>query len=182
MQLFPKGSHNCYAYFLDAPNRSLTVKCEEICSGKENCPGRDNTCRDLIPQPGDASLLLKEGSTKSKTREYLCPDMINRIKADNPKITQVNFTDKCPANYYKGTMVVDHKNTFHFYRLNSNGVWSHKPGITSVKTEDATGKPIVVPHFADRNYKRTGSSDINYNDFCGYFCIPRGSEGSKYFA
>lgn len=179
---FVKGSHNCYAYFLDAPNRSLTVKCEELCTDKEKCPDSSNTCRDLIPQPGDASLLFKDGSTDRKTREYLCPDMINRIKADNPKIKQTNLANKCPANHFKGAMVVDHKNTFHFYRLNKDGIWSHKPGITSVKTEDAIGKPIVVPHFADRNYKRAGSSNINYDDFCGYFCIPRSSEGSKYFA
>lgn len=179
---FVKGSHNCYAYFLDAPNRSLAVKCKELCSNESDCPEHNNTCRDLIPQPGDASLILNKGSTSGKTRNYTCPNMIKRIKSDNPKITQINFTDKCPDNYYKGTMVVDNLNTFHFYRLNKDGTWSHKPGITNVKTYDATNKLIVVPHFADRNYKRAGSSNINYTDFCGYFCIPRETEGSKYFA
>jgi hypothetical protein len=179
---FVKGSHNCYAYFLDAPNRSLTIKCEELCYDDINCPDSNNTCRDLIPQPGDAALILKDGSTQRKPKEYLCPNMIKRIKADNPKIKQTNFTNKCPDNYFKGAMVVDHKNTFHFYRLNKDGVWSHKPGITSVKTVDAYGKPIAVPHFADRNYVRNGSSNINYDDFCGYFCIPHNNQGSKYFA
>jgi hypothetical protein len=177
-----KGSHNCYAYFLNSPNRSLTVKCQELCEGDYNCPEINNECRDLIPQPGDASLLFKDGSIIKKNNDYVCPDMIKRIKSDNPNIKQINFTDKCPENYYKGAMVVDHKNTFHFYRLNKNGIWSHKPGITSVKTSDASKQTIVVPHFADRNYKRSGSSNINYDDFCGYFCIPRSTEGSLYFA
>lgn len=179
---FVKGSHNCYAYFLDAPNRSLTVKCAELCNNDKKCPGKNNTCRDLIPQPGDAALLLKSGSTSKKTRNYLCSNMIDKIKADNPNIEQINFSEKCPKKYYKGAMVVDHLNTFHFYRLNKDGTWSHKPGITNVKTVDASNKAIAVPHFADRNYKRTGSSNINYDDFCGYFCIPRETEGSKYFA
>lgn len=166
------GSHNCYAYFLNVPNQSLIIKCKELCKNESDCPDKNNTCQDLIPQPGDLSMILNKGNLKTKKREYYCDDMIKRITADNPKIKMVNFTNKCPDNYYKGAMVVDYKNTFHFYRLNKNGTWSHKPGITKVKTTDASKKTIVVPHLADRNYKRTGSS-LNYNNFCGYFCLPK---------
>ena len=186
---FVKGSHNCYAYFLDAPNESLAVKCKELCTNDENCPQSNNICQDLIPQPGDANLVLKSGNTNNKHRNYTCKDMIKRIKADNLNVRQTNLTAKCPKKYYKGAMVVDRGNTFHFYRLNRDGIWSHKPGITSVKTLDATKQKIAVPHFADRNYmradnyyKRVNRSKINYNDFCGYFCIPHETEGSKLMA
>ena len=177
---FVKGSHNCYAYFLSVPNKSLTVKCKNICKGNEDC-FKNNTCQNLIPQPGDASLLFNSGDLSSKSRNYVCNDMIDRIKADNPQIKSVNFTNKCPKNYYKGSMVVDHKKTFHFYRLNKDGKWSHKPGITEVKTIDASKKTIVVPHLADRNYKRNGGH-INYDKFCGYFCIPLKKESITYSA
>jgi hypothetical protein len=181
--VFVKGSHNCYAYFLDAPNESLAVTCEELCADKYNCPQTENTCKNLIPQPGDASLLLKNGNTNAKNYNYDCNEMINRIKSDNKKITRTNLTSKCPNKYYKGAMVVDRGNTFHFYRLNKDGKWSHKPGITSVKTHDASEMEIVVPHFADRNYSRgRHKSNINYNDFCGYFCIPLETEGTKLMA
>ena len=54
--------------------------------------------------------------------------------------------------HYKGAMVVDRGNTFHFYRQNKDGTWSHKPGVLPVTNKDASGKKIYVPHFADRDY------------------------------
>lgn len=180
--VFVNGSHNCYAYFLDGPKRSLTIKCKELCDNDKYCPEKYNECQTLIPQPGDAYLTMNKGNNNSKERKYLCKNMIKKIKADNPKIKRTNFTKKCPPNYYKGSMVVDHLDTFHFYRLNPDGTWSHKPGITDVTNIDANKKKIAIPHFASRNYKRDADSDINYDDFCGYFCIPTNKERSKYMA
>lgn len=180
---YVNGSHNCYSYFLNEnPSQALTIKCQEICEDDKDCPDSTNECQDLIPQPGDSSLIEINGSPDMKTRKYTCPTMIKKLKADNPDIKHINFTMKCPSNYYKGAMVVDYLNTFHFYRLNGDGRWSHKPGITEVKTIDALGKEIVIPHFAARNYKRDGNSHINYTDFCGYFCIPKDNEKAKYMA
>ena len=36
-----------------------------------------------------------------KTRNYLCSNMIDKIKADNPNIEQINFSEKCPKNTIK---------------------------------------------------------------------------------
>lgn len=179
---FVKGSHNCYAYFLnEKPNDALLIKCKEICNNDNSCANDKSTCRDLIPQPGDSSLIT-HNKLSSKSRNYTCKNMIKRIKSDNPDIKDTLLTKKCPKNYYKGTMVVDSGNTFHFYRLNKNGTWSHKPGISDISILDASDKEILVPHFADRNYKRskTANSSINYNEFCGYFCIPKAK--NKYMA
>lgn len=174
---YVEGSHNCYAYFLDDRKDSIKDKCKEIClkNNKRGCPKKDSECRDLIPQPGDHFLMTKYGNLDKKTRKYSCPNMHSRILADNPQIKPSSLTEKCPAGYYKGAMVVDPGHTFHFYRQNPDGTWSHKPGVLPVTNKDASGRRIYVPHFADRDYtqgKKDG--DIKYDDFCGYYCIPKG--------
>jgi hypothetical protein len=53
---------------------------------------------------------------------------------------------------------------YHWYRLDSNAMWSHKPGSTAAKNTDNSGKLISDPRTADRG---------PYVDFCGFFhCIP----------
>ena len=184
---YVEGSHNCYAYFLDDKKASISAKCEEFClkKNKKGCPLKDDDCQDLIPQPGDYFLLNNNGNTKGtigleekKDRKYTCPNMMNKILADNPEIKPSHLLEKCPANHYKGAMVVDTGNTFHFYRQNPDATWSHKPGILPVTNLDASGKKIYIPHFANRNYgKDRNNSPIIYNDFCGYYCIP----SNKYY-
>jgi len=170
-----EGSHNCYAYFLDERKDSIISKCNEACHKlkKSGCPSKIKECQNMIPQPGDYYLLNKYGNLKKKEREYTCPNMHNKIMADNPNLKPIGFLDTCPANHYKGAMTVDFKNTFHFYRQNPDGTWSHKPGILPVTNVDASGKPIYIPHFADRDYSQVPRQNpIKYTDFCGYYCIP----------
>ena len=100
-------------------------------------------------------------------------DINKKIKLDNPSLKNSSLLEKCPKNYYKGAMVVDPNHTFHFYRQNPDGKWSHKPGILPVTNKDASGKYIYIPHFADRNYSdKPRENPIKYNDFCGYYCLP----------
>lgn len=169
-----EGSHNCYAYFLDDRKDSIRVKCEEIClqNNKKGCPKKEPECRDLIPQPGDHFLMSQYGDLKRKTRNYSCPNIHSRIISDNPQIKPSKLTEKCEQGYYKGAMVVDPGNTFHFYRQNPDSTWSHKPGILPVSNKDASNKKIYIPHFADRDYTQSKSGNIKYDDFCGYYCIP----------
>ncbi len=173
---YVEGSHNCYAYFLDDRKDSIRTKCKEICitNNKKGCPNNDSDCQTLIPQPGDYYLMAKYGNLKKKEREYTCPNMNEKILSDNPGIKPARLMDKCPANHYKGAMVVDRGNTFHFYRQNPDATWSHKPGILPVSTVDASNQKIYIPHFADRDYSNVPRENpIKYNDFCGYYCIPR---------
>jgi hypothetical protein len=170
-----EGSHNCYAYFLDEQKEVIKQKCEEACHklNKKGCPKKISECQNMIPQPGDYALLNKYGNLKKKDRDYTCPNMHNKIMADNPHIKPVGLLDKCPINHYKGAMTVDYKNTFHFYRQNPDGTWSHKPGILPVTDVDASGKKIYIPHFADRDYSKVPRQNpIKYTDFCGYYCLP----------
>jgi hypothetical protein len=53
---------------------------------------------------------------------------------------------------------------YHWYRLDDNGMWSHKPGRMAVRNTDNSGNPISDPRTADRG---------PYTVFCGYFSVPR---------
>ena len=41
-----------------------------------------------------------------------------------PSITESKYYEKCPPGSYKGSIVVDPGNTYHFYRQNKDGTWS----------------------------------------------------------
>jgi hypothetical protein len=171
-----EGSHNCYSYFLNRQVKAVKEKCNEICEKKHksSCPKKDSECTDLKPQPGDFELIKRTGTDKDKERIYKCPNMHTKIMKDNPTLQPVPFNAKCPKNFYKGAYVVDPDNTYHFYRTNKDGSWSHKPGISPISNVDSSKQNIYVPHFANRNYEEDEDNDeaINYTNFCGYYCIP----------
>ena len=154
-------SHNCYAYFLD----------DRIPAVKKKCKQSKGDCSHLKPQPGNMSFL--KGNRKSKNRKYTCDKMIKAVLDDNKIIELSNFEDKCKKGYYKGYLVVDKNHTYHFYRQDTNGRWSHKQGTLEVENTDASDRPIYVPHLADKNYNKENSEDgISYTDSCSYMCIP----------
>ena len=169
-----EGTHNCYSYFLDDKIPVLMKKCKNICQKEgNNCPQKLKKCRNLIPQPGDHHMLMTKGSLANKKFNYTCDEMNKKILNDNSNIVPSNFFEKCNINHYKGAMVVDPHNTFHFYRQNQDGTWSHKPGTAPVTNIDIDGKIIHIPHFANRDYSKTQKKrPIKYSDFCGYYCVP----------
>ncbi len=148
-----KEAHNCFAYafdYLDLPNNK---KCT-----KESCPVP-------FPQPGRASGYPKWSKVKGKR----CPDLISRLMGDVPGIKMTSFEGRCPKGMRKIAPVTDEDEDYHFYREDSNGYWSHKPGATNVTHLDATQRPIYDPELASREYPDSG---LNYDQFCGYLCIP----------
>jgi hypothetical protein len=66
-------------------------------------------------------------------------------------------------------LVVDPGVDYHWYRLNDDGYWSHKPGGTPATDVDASNNKITDPEIADRNYSADYSLD--YSVFCGYYCV-----------
>lgn len=171
-----EGSHNCYSYFLNRQVKAVKEKCNEIClkKHKTSCPKKDSECSDLKPQPGDFDLIKRTGSDKGKERIYQCPNMQHKILTDNPSLKPVMFNQKCPNGYYKGALVVDPENTYHFYKQDKTATFSHKPGISKLSQVDSSKQKIYVPHFADRDYRDDENNDeaINYTNFCGYYCVP----------
>ena len=146
-------AHNCFAYAFDYYKMPKTKTCT-----RDSCPVH-------FPQPG-----LKSGYPKwSKVKGKRCPDLIARIMGDIPGAKIASFQERCPSGTYKIASVTDEDEDYHFYRQDSNGLWSHKPGATSVINHDALKRPIYNPELASREYPR---SELNYDNFCGYMCVP----------
>jgi len=137
-----RKTHNCYAYVLDIIKDDFEKK----------------------PQPGYAAgyPYLSDNDIRA------CDKMFERIKADNPSAIRSKYSDACPNGYRKGYLAVDDsENTdYHFYRMDSNGLWSHKPGSTNARMENYDGKRIIAPHKA----RRESNSHV-YSKSCGYFCF-----------
>jgi hypothetical protein len=148
-----KEAHNCFAYAFNYLHLPKTPKCTK------------NSCPIPFPQPGRASGYPKWSKVKGKR----CPDLLARLMGDVPGLKLTTFQGKCPKDYYKVAPVTDEDEDYHFYRQDSNGYWSHKPGSTDVTHIDATGRPIYNPQLASREYPDSG---LNYDNFCGFICVP----------
>ena len=85
---------------------------------------------------------------------YSCPAMVDKVLKDNYKkgskksniihwddlSHHQQFIKKCPENHYKGVLVVHPGNTYHFYRQDKSGRFSHKQGTLPVENKDAKKK------------------------------------------
>lgn len=145
-----KEALNCFAYAFDY--RRLPKRCTA------------DSCPVSFPQPGRASGYPKWSKVKGKR----CPDLMGRLFGDVPDLKATTFEKRCPSKSSKIALVVDEDEDYHFYRQDSNGYWSHKPGATDVTHIDATGRPIYDPQLASRLYP-----GLHYNQFCSYLCAPR---------
>jgi hypothetical protein len=146
-----KESQNCFAYAFHQTD--LPVECTK------------NSCSAPFHQPGTRSGYPKWSDVNGKR----CPDLIGRLLGDVPSIRMSTFTKKCPKKMTKAAVVTDENEDYHFYRQDSNGYWSHKPGSTDVTNKDASGRFIYDPQLASRKYD---NSALDYQNFCGYFCLP----------
>ena len=147
-----KEALKCFAYAFDY--QKLPKSCTE------------NECSEPFPQPGRASGHSQWSNEKGKR----CPDLVGRLLGDIPTLKLSTFTKKCPNRYSKIAVVVDEDEDYHFYRQDSNGYWSHKPGSTDVTRLDGYGRRIYDPQLASRYYKKSG---LNYDQFCTYLCAPK---------
>ena len=96
-----------------------------------------------------------------------CSSVIQGANADGLKY--LGKTDgPCTGCMHKVALVVAPGNDFHWYRLDNNGRWSHKPGSTTVRDVDESGNKITNPETADRGI---------YTSFCGYFCVDKTAVG-----
>ena len=146
-------SHNCFMYAFNHVNMPRISKCT-----LKSCP---------IPfsQPGRSSGY----PAWSKVDGKRCPDIIGRLYGDIPGIKLTSFTKRCPKGTRKIAPVADEDEDYHFYRQDSDGYWSHKPGSTPSTHVDSMGRRIYDPQLASRYNKNSG---LNYDKFCGYLCVP----------
>jgi hypothetical protein len=135
-------THNCYAYSLSKRTGKMSSKAQ---------PGYFAN----YPPLSDA--------------DYNCASLYDRMKKDNPSIRPTKFGKRCGKGTYKIFLAYDPKESdhdYHYWRQDSNGMWSHKPGATPVTNKDASGKHISNPMTADRNYKH-----FQYSEPCGFYCV-----------
>ena len=155
--------HNCFSYGFGVIDPKLVQKCKQK---------KLKDCRTHFHQPG---ALHGDRNALNAGERRTCPVVEKLMMADIPNVTRVDFATKCPANTSKIALVVDKGEDYHFYRQDPDGMWSHKDGSNKVKRYDALKKPIANPQFASRDYQWTGS-DLNYEDFCGFYCVPRNDD------
>lgn len=153
-----RTTHNCFSYAMNV-----------IDSRQINSCLQDPDCDVPFHQPGSMSGWPKFNNNDPKT----CPNMIGRLLGDNPTILPSAFELKCPKGTSKIALVVDEDEDYHFLRQDSNGMFSQKSGAMPVKNVDAKGHKIFDVQLANHNFTRKDNDPLNYDRFCGYFCVPR---------
>jgi hypothetical protein len=138
-----RDTHNCYAYVINKISAS----------------------RDNKPQPGYFS-----GYGGITNSDYDCATFYQRMKKDIPGLYLINYKKKCQEGFHKGFIAIapptEGDTDYHFYRQDSNGYWSHKPGRTEATDLDSVGKKIINPLMASRK-----GSHFDYSVPCFYFCV-----------
>jgi hypothetical protein len=122
-----------------------------------NCYNYSNNKRtDTFAQPGRRAGAMYSSLT--------CPAVVAAATADGVEPWPVSGScsgDWLFSHHTKLALVVAPGWDYHWYRLDSNGMWTHKPGGTQSTNLDNSGQVIQNPETADRG---------PYTDFCGYFC------------
>jgi len=134
-----RNNHNCYTYAMSKIVKGLRSKA----------------------QPGYAS-----GYNHIGDNEYDCNAFYKRMKKDNSGSYATKFDDSCIPGFYKVFLALDPGNDYHWWRMDSDGYWSHKPGSTNVVNVDSSGKKITNPYLANRKY-----DSLNYHKPCFFACV-----------
>jgi hypothetical protein len=151
-------THNCFSYAFNIFDNKQLEACE-----------KDPNCDVPFHQPGSVSGYPQFNNTDPKT----CPNMIARIMGDNATVIPSAFELRCPKGSSKIALVVDEDQDYHFLRQDSDGYFSQKSGEMPVTNLDAAGHRIADVALANHNFTKQNTSDLDYDRFCGYFCVPR---------
>ncbi len=95
--------------------------------------------------------------------EFIIPAIQGDAEALDFTFEKIGKYSICSDGNYKVAIALSNT-SFHWYRQNPDGTWSHKPGNNNVTKYDAANRIIYDPEVANRNY-----SDVNYNRFIGFF-------------
>jgi len=134
-----RRSHNCYSYAMGKIIKSLKSK----------------------PQPGYAS-----GFGNIENSDYNCSKFRERLKKDSPGTYLEKFDNVCLPGFYKVFLALDPGNDYHWWRQDSSGYWSHKPGSTNVINIDGNKQKIKNPLLSKRDFGHR-----NYHQPCFFACV-----------
>lgn len=145
-----QSTHNCYAYLLDDIMPNI----------------------QKFPQPGVYGYINQSPGNNIEsggfTDDDTCDTMFKKMQNDIPETYRVNVNDRCMPGFYKGYFALDPGDDYHYFRQDSTGMFSHKPGKLKIFQLDSDGKAIYRPDLSEKNYGKT----TNYTDNCYYFCVP----------
>jgi len=134
-----RKSHNCYTYATSKIVKGLRSKA----------------------QPGYAS-----GFHHIGPKEFDCKSFYERLRKDSPGSHISQFDKSCIPGFYKVFLALDPGNDYHWWRMDSNSYWSHKPGSSNVVNVDASGNKIENPLISNRKF-----SHRNYYKPCFFACV-----------
>lgn len=137
--------NNCYAYALNNQ-----VK-----------PGTNKVW--FKQQPGEYSHTDGRPFTKEILKNAVTQDFsqYNLGYDTNLIFKEVEKYSVVPEGTYK-VALVSYTYDYHWYRQDSDGYWSHKPGTTAVRRTDNSGNSILDPETCDRGL---------YANFLGFYAV-----------
>jgi hypothetical protein len=111
----------------------------------------NNRISNTFAQPGRAKGKAEAVDT--------CVDVLPLAQLDGLVASPNFITPLAAGGGWYVALVVWPRNDYHWYRQDTFGCWSHKPGSTSVRNTDSSGRPIADPKSCDRG---------PYTEFVGY--------------
>ena len=136
------SSYNCYAYALNTKNHGYMQPGCSIGAGISYLP----------PNYLTGSVLT---NMVSHDAEHFGFTFVSIGKHERPL-----------PGCYKIALVIAPNSDYHWYRQNSDGTWSHKPGQSAVRRFDYKIHTIYDPELCDRR-----TPLINYSMFVGYYSV-----------
>jgi|GEM_PF-2064031 len=127
-----------------------------------NCYNYSNNKRtDTYAQPGRYAGAQPTSMTVDKVANASVADGLIRV-GKYGFLRKLPGYETCPSNWDLVALFVWPNYDYHWYRRDSNGKWSHKPGGTNATNLDLSSQIINDPYYANRG---------DYTDYGGCFCI-----------
>ncbi len=122
-----------------------------------NCYNYASNCRtDTFAQPGLAAEAIYSTISVDEVKRAALADCLE----DSP-----TANNNPPAEGHLVALVIAPGWDYHWYRMNRNCSWSHKPGSTQATNLDNAGAKIIDPRNADRG---------RYTEFAGFMVVKHG--------
>ena len=157
-------SSACFAASYEPEKWNSTSTRESPVQSANNCYNyANNQPTFTFAQPGRAHGLdlAPENFYVSQLKNAAIQDGLTFLGVETPSTSY-----SCPDGGSLVYMAYSPGEDYHWYRRDTNGMWSHKPGSTPATNEDRSGNPIYDPLDADRG---------EYQYTVGFFCTCGGN-------
>jgi hypothetical protein len=169
-----RSTHNCYSYAVLGGR--VDGRLVAACKAEAAARGAPGDCPSVrFHQPGAAS--GAKGESARADRRH-CAGVVPLVLRDVPGAYRTTFAATCAPGTSKVALATDPGRDYHFYVEGADGWWSDKPGARQPKRLDGSYQPTFNPAAMVRDYS-AGGDNLNYTQFCGFFCVPRGANAPR---